>query len=271
MTPTAEELGISQSAVSHQLRRLQDHLGEKLVERHGRDFGLTVAGERLAASLGSAFDMLEHSTALVSGANRPMLRVGVYSSFAIGWLIPLMPSFHEKHPEVDLRLTMLYDPHEISGRIADIFVTSEPIERGYRAIRLFPEKLVPVIRATTDAGEVVPSTLITSEVEASLAGRDWEAFCVLNETPLPAVPLLCCSHYIFSLEMVLAGMGASLIPDFLADPYIRCGKLRRLLGKPLPTGQIYQIQFKYERRKEPDINSFVAWLQGALASRSNEV
>ncbi|WP_440984002.1 LysR family transcriptional regulator [Shinella sumterensis] len=274
VTAAAAELGITQSAASHQLRKLADMLGEELVERRGRAVGLTEAGRTLAASLGSAFDLIEQSASAVVGGSRTMLRLGVYSSFAMAVMIPMLPEFFEKHPGFDLRLVMLHDPHDISGRIADVFITSEPVGVGYWSRRLFPEKLVPVVLTEAQARLDAPVPLITADVEPGLAGRDWEAFTVLNELDIATLrqgPLLCCTHYVLALEMVRAGMGAALVPDFMARPLLQSGALHRLPGRALPTGLNYSLQIKYERRNEPDILRFIAWLRAALQKRPFDI
>ncbi|OJT97759.1 MAG: hypothetical protein BGN83_01105, partial [Rhizobium sp. 63-7] len=265
VTEAATELGVTQSAVSHQLRKLEEHLGTQLLDRRGRIIGLTETGRKLARSLNDAFDLMEQSSTAAIGGSHAVVRVGIYSSFATGWFMPALALFCDAHPNIDIRLVMLYDPHEISGRIADVFITSEPAAPGYWTTRLFPETLVPVISknsppVTYDTG--LP--LITAEIQPALAGRDWEAFAVLNKIDMATLRLgrwVCCTHYIFSLEMVRAGMGAALLPNFMAHALLATGELQRLPGKPVPTGQSYEAQVKYERRNEPDIVRFISWLR----------
>lgn len=259
----ATELGVTQSAISHQLRNLAERMGEDLIERRGRAIHLTEAGNRLAASLESAFDIIEQQVTSLEG-NRRVIRVGVYSSFATGWLIPRMAPFRAAYPDVDLRLIMLYDPHETSNRIADVFITSEPVEIGYSAKRLFGERLVPVCAADSFNDFSSPMRLISAEATTNLMGRAWEAFARLNDLEISAIKSgawLCCSHYILALEMVQSRMGAALLPDFLVERQIAAGTLRRLPGASLPTGLSYEIHVPVERRQDPAISQFSAWLQ----------
>lgn len=275
VTEAAKELGVTQSAVSHQLRKLEESLGRQLVERRGRSISLTDAGRKLALSLDDAFDAIEQSATTALGGNHAMLRVGIYSSFATGWLMPALAQFSAAHPNIDIRLVMLYDPHEVSGRIADVFITSEPTALGYSSTRLLPETVIPVIsKNSSQVSYATGLPLITAEVQPGLAGRDWEAFAVLNGmdmATLRAGRWVCCTHYIFSLEMVRAGMGAALLPDFMAHAFLATGELQRLPGKPLPTGQSYEAQVKYERRNEPDIVHFISWLRTTLRRQAAKV
>ena len=267
LTDAAAELGVIQSAVSHQLRNLTGRLGEDLIERRGRTIDLTDAGRRLAGSLDSAFDIIEQQITAIQG-DRTVVRAGVYSSFATAWLIPRLPDFLDSCPHVDLRLVMLYDPHETSNRIADVFITSEPVQIGYWAKRLCAEQLVPVVASAGPATFAAPMRLISAEVEPGIIGRAWEAFAILNDLDMPSVrsgDWLCCSHYIFALEMALGGMGAALLPDFVAARHLAEGTLRRLPGKPLPTGQSYEMHVPFERRQEAAISCFGTWLQRTIS------
>lgn len=273
VTEAATELGVTQSAVSHQLRKLEENLGTQLLDRRGRTISLTDAGRKLALSLNDAFNLMEQSATAAIGGSHAVVRVGIYSSFATGWFMPALAQFSATHPNIDIRLVMLYDPHEVSGRVADIFITSEPAAPGYAATRLLPETVIPVISKNSPAVSYDNGlSLITAEVQPELAGRDWEAFAVLNEidmATLRAGRWVCCTHYIFSLDMVRAGMGAALLPDFMAHAFIATGELQRLPGKPLPTGQSYEAQVKYERRNEPDIVRFIGWLRTALRRQAS--
>lgn len=262
VTAAATELGITQSAVSHQIRRLQAELGETVMQRAGRGIELTEVGRRLANSLEQAFTAIDQSTSLALQANRHIVRVGTYPSFAMGWLIKTIPSFLKAHPEIDLRLVMLYDPHEVSSRLADVLLTSEPISALYQGTRLFSERLLPV--AAVHLGEELGAmpALITNEVTLTLAGRDWEAFSEINAFPeISGMRLLCCSHYIMALEMVREGIGAGLLPDYLVQPLLERGVLRRLPGKALPTGQLFNIQVRRDQRNDEGIELFCNWLR----------
>lgn len=268
ITRASEELGITQSAASHQVRKLAERLGEDLVRRNGRQIILTKAGTQLGKSLRSAFDIIDQEVAAMEG-DRSIVQAGVYSSFGMSWLIPRLPRFQIAHPEVDLRLIMLHDPHEVSSRVADVFVTSEVVRSGYMARRLFAEQLVPVVRADRTADFAAPMRLISSEAEPGIAGRAWEAFAALNGMDASSVrsgEWVCCSHYIFALEMALAGMGAALLPDFVAAQEISAGRLQRMPGQALPTGQIYELHVPLNRRRDPPIVSFTSWLQDEVSN-----
>lgn len=272
-TQAAAELGITQSAVSHQLRHLAEYLGEELIERQGRRISLTEAGARLAEALDDALDLIERSAATTIGLNRRMVRLAMYPSFSAGWLIAALPAFTAANPDIDLRLVMMSDPPEISDRLADVFITSETPRRGYWSVRLFAELLLPVANPAFAAGYGDGLPLITSETDPVATGIDWESFAALNGLSLPGIrrgPWQCCSHYLLALEMARAGMGVALVPDFLAAPSLARGELCRLAGEPMPTGLHYDVHVKYERRREPDILQLVTWLRRMAREKTHD-
>jgi len=102
----ARELNVTQTAVSHQLARLQAELGIDLLRRQGRGIALTEAGRTLAPHVRAAFDELRAGMAKLHqpGRRRP-LTVSTLTSFAMKWLVPRLAGFQQRHPEIDVRLT----------------------------------------------------------------------------------------------------------------------------------------------------------------------
>lgn len=260
----AEELGVTQSAVSHQVRRLSSELGEKLLERQGRSLALTDTGQRLALELDRAFDMIERSTAQILGTGDKTVRLALYGSFAIGWLVERLPDFYAEHPGIDLQLTMVSEEDELSDRTADAFVTSEPSQRGYWSALLKQEQLVAVTPARFGSW---PCPLITTEVASSSAGADWIEYCRTNRLELAAAQRetwKMSTHYLLAFEMARAGIGAALVPDFLAERGLGDGTLVKLPGEPMPTGLNYYLSMKFSRRQEPALVALTQWLRAAI-------
>jgi DNA-binding transcriptional LysR family regulator len=124
LSRAAEELGVTQSAVSHQMRYLTEHVGEKLYRMVGRRAVLTPAGQTLADRLRSIFQSLDRSIAEVVGADRSIVRLALCSSFAPGWLVPRLPDFHASHPHIRLQLQMYAEDPDLTDKVADAFVTT---------------------------------------------------------------------------------------------------------------------------------------------------
>ncbi|WP_289035315.1 LysR substrate-binding domain-containing protein [uncultured Roseibium sp.] len=101
----AEELGVSPSALSHLMRKLESELGATLVLRDGRGLTLTEEGQRLALGIGDAFDRIEGAVDSFKRRGRTELRISTVSTFATRWLIPRLPEFQAFQPDVEILLS----------------------------------------------------------------------------------------------------------------------------------------------------------------------
>lgn len=265
----AEELGVSQSAVSHQLRDLTDALGEQLFIRAGRGIALTATGRQLAEKLAATFSGLQSSLDDIIGSNRPALRLAVCSSFGPGWLIPRLASFFAAHPAIGVQLRLYAQDPEQTAEVADAFVTAQDVKPGFAAVHVLDEMLVAVAAALpqTAAGR---APLITTDITDERLGQDWRNYCAatgMRLAELQSGSFLQCSHYLLALEMARAGFGIALVPDFLAQRELEAGTVRRFDRTLLPSGRRYHLCFKKSRAEEAEIRALVQWLKAERAPR----
>ncbi|WP_068311839.1 LysR substrate-binding domain-containing protein [Polycladidibacter hongkongensis] len=101
----AEDLGVTPSALTHLLRSLESELGAALVIRDGRGLALTEEGQRLSSNLGTSFDQIEHAVEAFRRRSRTELRISTLSTVATRWLIPRLPDFQAKHPDIELLIS----------------------------------------------------------------------------------------------------------------------------------------------------------------------
>lgn len=265
----AVELGVSQSAVSHQLRDLTDALGEQLLIRAGRGIALTATGQRLAETLAATFSGLQSSLDDIIGNGRPVLRLAVCSSFGPGWLLPRLAGFMAAQPQIDLQIRLHVQDPEQTAQVADAFVTAQEVQPGFAAIHVLDEMLLAVAAPPLGAGD--RARLITTDIAEGTVGREWQAYCALAGTRLADLQegsFLQCSHYLLALEMARAGLGLALVPDFLARRDLAAGNLRQLGRALLPSGRRYHLCFKKTRAQEPEIRALVQWLKAERAPRA---
>ena len=105
-TAAADELGLTQSAVSQQVRGLEHHLGRPLFHRLPRGLALTEGGVALNPLVAEVLGRLESGTTGIFGeGRRQVLRICATASFSMLWLAPRLESFRQLHPEIDFRLT----------------------------------------------------------------------------------------------------------------------------------------------------------------------
>lgn len=264
----ASELGISQSAVSHQLRLLTDEVGERLLVKAGRGVALTEAGRALGSGLQGAFADIRRFVSKTTGAGRETLRLAVCSSFAPGWLIPRLPAFVEQHPRLDLQLRMYARQPELTDQVADAFVTTLPEEPGFLSLKLLAERLVPVF--ASKHAPFVPGSmpLITTDLAPERPlGEDWRRYASLAGLELDQLrmkPWLQASHYILALDMVREGLGIALVPDFLAAREIDRGTLTQLGDVGVHTHEDYHLCVKTTRQREPALQALAQWFKGQV-------
>ena len=260
----AEELGVSQSAVSHQVRDLTAALGEQLVTRSGRGIVLSPMGAMLAERLSSTFSGLRDSVDEIVGRGQTTLRLAVCSSFGPGWLIPRLGEFLAVHPEIDLELHLYAQDPELTGQVADAIVSALPVKPGYSSIRIMEEELVSV--QSPAAGGGAPR-LITTDIDPGQTGLDWQEYCAharLGPPDTIARPWLKCTHYLLALEMARAGFGIALGPDFLARRDLAAGSLVHFHRARMPSGRVYNLCFKDARGNERGIQALARWLKQQL-------
>jgi len=123
VTKAAEELGVSASAVSQQIKLLEQQLGVRLFFREKRQFRLTADGERLFHSTSAAFRMIRDARQLVARQREPrQLILRVSPSFGVRWLGPRLARFIQQHPSWDLRVDATPDPTDFDREAVDLDV-----------------------------------------------------------------------------------------------------------------------------------------------------
>src|ERR1700754_5040085 len=122
-TRAAEELGITQAAVSRQISSLEQWLDVKLFERRHSDLRLTSAGSYYLESLRQAFDLINNSTAkILSKLAQSKIVLRSFATFASLWLMPRLPRFHEQHPDIKVDLLISVASIEVQREQADLFI-----------------------------------------------------------------------------------------------------------------------------------------------------
>ena len=261
----AAELCITQSAVSHQVKQLEEHYGERLFKREGRQLQLTSKGELLYRELERIFNELSDLSMQISGDSNEQLRLAVYSSFAVKWLIPRLSDFRRQHPQIEIRLDMIADDPELSDSVADMFITGQSGQLGYHHHLLHKERLIPVISPSLLAldsialDELAKHPLLT--VDEGALGLDWDRWFVANNLVPPAEQQQhIFSHVLLAIEAAITCQGIALASDFMVQADIDKGVLVALDLPDILTGFEFYFSCKQRRLKEPAIAAFVAWL-----------
>ena len=267
-TRAAEDLMLTQSAVSRQIGNLETTLGVRLFERTGSRLVLTDTGRSLSEDVRQMLDRLEEvSIDAVRGrkANAAVI-LGAGSTFILRWLLPRLASFSRAHPTIPLEIAELPPRGEPTGTEADITILrglgSWP---GMRVRKLFSERLA-VVAAPALAGLIGPPeagldfrrlpTLQNSSRPAlwlawlRASGRDHDG--AIQGTRLPRSEML--------IRAALDGQGLAVVPLHHVEAELREGRLFLPYGPAVPSGEAYCIAVPEARAHRPELMLMRDWL-----------
>ncbi|WP_404419643.1 LysR family transcriptional regulator [Marinospirillum sp.] len=274
----ARELAITQSAVSHQIKQLESYLGEPLFLRSGRHLQLTEEGRQYQEAVTSVLLELEKASERLLGQEKSSLRLSVYSSFAVRWLVPRLPNLQQACPQLELSLEMTGENPVLSDRVADCFITIQKTSAAFDYELLYEEQLFPVVsrdywhrmqrELQLDSDEVRLSTadliryplLSTHSIYQRTAG-DWQAWFAVTGEALPSGSRLQhFSHMLLALEAARFHQGIALTNDYMLSNQKDSGDFVRLPCHAVATGDHFYFAWKQARRREAGIQLLRRWL-----------
>ena len=267
-TLAAKELHLTQSAISHQIRELEDYFGKSLFFRKNRKVEPTAEGRRLLDSLSRVFDVIEAACNEVTLApSSQVLALHCSPSFAAKWLSPRLPEFIKDNPDITIRLTSGAEPidllrnQEIDIAISYQFSHEGP---GITSLSLGEEKIVPLC-----APELVDKDIPVEElmskltlIESSLNHHTWEKWFEIHHLKNPSTRKMSFDRAALSVSAAVDGIGAVLESVRFAERELSRGELVELgQGIFLPTiDRTHFLSFKSNTKNSPKIKLFKEWL-----------
>ncbi|NJC47886.1 UNVERIFIED_ORG: LysR family transcriptional regulator of beta-lactamase [Xanthomonas campestris] len=175
LTRAASELCVSQAALSHQIKALEQQLGSSLFHRLPRGVALTDEGAALAPVLCEAFDRIAATLErFADGRYREVLSVGVVGTFATGWLLPRLPAFHAAHPDIELRLSTHNNRVDLAGEGLDLAIRfGDGDWQGQIAHALMEAPFAPVCAPSMARGLRTPADLAQLPLLRSYRLDEW--------------------------------------------------------------------------------------------------
>jgi LysR family glycine cleavage system transcriptional activator len=268
-TRAAAELGVTQTAVSHQVRALEHELGTALFHRSPQRISLTAEGQAWAAELGVVFGRLRDANERLRtprGSTRPVVSVSVIPSFGSRWLVPRLGRFLLSHADVDVRISA-------TERLVDF--ASEPVDIGIRygvggysglvTTRLASDALV-VVAAPSLASKRKPwhprdlasETLIHDDYPDA-----WATWFRARRRTVPVKARLSqLTDSAMVVEAAVRTQGVALARWSLASDELELGRLQLLFPKvaPLPTGLSYYLVSPRENLRRKVVATFRDWV-----------
>jgi len=268
----AESLNVTQSAVSHQVKLLEEYLGESMFSRKGRAFSLTEIGERYFEEVSNSLGNLSNASQLIRHGKSGNIRLALYSSLAVKWLIPRLEDFRRQYPEIELTLHMVADDPDCNLQVADCFITVSPPKRNFVSEFLYAEKLYPVcgqklwqqIRDKPLPEALWSHSLLSVQHSGSNEhlGEDWLRWCEYGEFELPkTVKISHVSHVLLAAEAARYDLGIALIDNYIMTDQERQHNFVHIPMHEFVTGDKFYFVYKETRAKQTDIVKLGRWLK----------
>jgi len=277
-TRAAEELFITQSAVSKQVIALESALATRLFERKTRALLLTSAGERLQRAVEVAFSELRAATTELRGDGEPTVTVATTQAFATFWLIPRLDDFRRRHPGIDIRIsadTRVVDLERGRFDCAVRYLQDRHAPAG--ALRLFGDTVLPVlspaclkksVRPLAKPADLIHHVLLVYEDEEQR--RPWLSWPVWLEAAgqprLRPAGSIAFNQYASAIRAAVDGQGVALATQGLVADLLRDGKLIAPLPQRFSNPRSYYLLLPEKPGLNPALEPFRVWLAAQVAA-----
>jgi LysR family glycine cleavage system transcriptional activator len=264
----AGELGITRSAVSHQIKLLEQRLDIQLFRRDARRAELTVAGQTYFPSVREAFDQIEAQTRALRPANTDKeLTIQVYVTVALKWLIPRLHDFERRFPDMKVRLSTSYFDWDFDERNVDVgIVLARNKLPGHYYRPLFKSYLVPVCSPKMKLDK--PDDLRKAKlIDVYTAEEDWQTWLdVAGVEGVKAQNRLTVDSYILAQEAAIEGRGVAMTIGPFAAEEIKLGRLTQPFPLRVPHKHNWYFACSTVNRNKNKVRRFEEWLAKQIAA-----
>jgi LysR family glycine cleavage system transcriptional activator len=285
MTAAAAELGVTQSAVSHRLRRLEAFIGTELLQRRRAGLTATPAGAALAEGLTDIFEGMAGLRERSRLAARPeRLRVGLGAALAQHWLVRRLPDFSRRYPGIEIELVIFTTRAQAEARGGDLdlrihWVKPDEARNSTTQRLLFREQVFPVCapsilkKPLRDPAKLADLPLLYKSAEAGLGeskqGEEWEWTTWFQRLGIKArpKPRLRFEDIGLAIAAALEGGGVALGRSLLVQDALTDGRLIRPLGDSwaLPSAKVHLARWPATLSRDSRLRAFVDWLAAETA------
>jgi DNA-binding transcriptional LysR family regulator len=266
-TGAAQELALTQSAVSRQVAALESQLGAVLLIRGKRAVTPTLEGKVYAMAAQSALQQLQQAALTLQGTqDKGRLTLAMLPTFGTRWLIPRIPRFLKLHPEITVHFTTRIGQFDLVADGVDAAIhAGKPDWPGAHALELFVDRVQPM--ASPSLGLVntrsrsAPPSQIARHPRLALTTRpnEWQDWMHANDIlPAPSTDMVF-EHLATLAQACVAGLGVALLPPFLFQDELATGDLVTL-GPEWKNGCGYWLMTPEQGRQGAAIRAFRDWL-----------
>lgn len=264
-TAAAEELSLTQSAVSRQLKALEDQLGVQLLSRASKRLSLTQAGMAYVADIRVGLQKIaQASIKLQTNPGGGVVNLTILPTFGMRWLVPRLPRFSSAHPEVSINMTTRLEPFNFATEPFDAAITFGTGDwPDTRKMWLSRERVVPVALPDLLNTETVHSghdLLRLPLLHIQHRPRAWKKWFAAKGIDTGRLPGMVYDQFPTIVQAALHGLGVALLPEFLIQQELADGRLQVAVdGSPLSLGD-YWLVWPEERDGDPALAALCRWL-----------
>ena len=272
LTRAAQELHVTQAAVSQHIRNLEERLGKPLFRRLPRGLALTDEGQALWPVVAQSFERIQQSLQQVAEPRpREILTVGVVGTFAIGWLIPRLSQFQQLQPHIDLRLLTNNNRVDLAGEGLDAAVRfGDGAWHGTHAQMLLRAPLSPMCTPALAQQLREPADLARQSLLRSYRSQEWEGWFAGLEQTAPLARGAMFDSSLTLAEAAAQGAGVALLPTRMFEHMLQQGRLVRPFAHEVDTGAYWLTHLK-SRPASGALQVFRQWLLAQLQADSENI
>lgn len=266
----AEELNLTQGAVSRQIIALEQRLGVSLFARRNKRLVINEPGAAYLSEVQAGLDAIKSATSslIVSRGHSGTLSVATLPTFGASWLAPRLPRFAEQYPDIALTVIGRPEPFDFAFERVDCAIHfGAPEWPGAEAEFLFKETMVvvatPALARRINAAEDLLNIPLLHISSRAFAWRDW--LNSIGAGHLDLKPRYVVDTFSMALESVRAELAAAVLPTFVVEREIAEGHLTPILGSGVESASAYYFVRPSRHRNHFAVKAFGAWLRAEAA------
>lgn len=267
ITRAAQELCVSQGAVSHQITALEQKLGVMLFRRQSRGLLLTDEGRALVPVLSDMFDRIGSMLDLYTdGKLRSVITISVVGSFAIGWLFDRLDDFTQKYPHIDVRIQTNNNVPDLIGDGLDFAIRfGDGAWHSTHSEKIMDAPLTPLCAPATASRLSAPDALLGESLLRSYRADEWPRWFTAAQLTPPPIKGPIFDNSALMVAAAIAGHGIALAPAILFEKELRTGRLVQPFALEVDCGS-YWLTRAMNRNDNEAMHCFRSWLTQETAT-----
>ncbi|TMV10054.1 LysR family transcriptional regulator [Ruegeria sediminis] len=270
----AEELSLTQSAISRQLKVMEEQLGVALIQRTQMRLQLTPAAREYVETARAALQQLaQASLKLKANPTGGSLHLSILPAFGMHWLAPRLQDFARRHPEVTVNLSTRLKPFDFAAEPFDAAIHFGRRDwAGVNHLRIMREEVVPVCAPDLAQDADGPDWLLTAPLLHLDTRPDaWERWFAAQGLDAPGLRGMLFDQFSTMIQATIHGLGVALLPSYLITAELETGRLVPAWRGPAVSLGDYYLVWPQDRAEPAPLASFRRWLEGQLPESSADV